>query len=87
VLGDDGSAILYTALGPGDALPTAKRVGTSDVDRVGRALGRLLDPLAREFSVQRIVVAGGDTSSHALGELDIAALTLRLAIRSCMTRF
>src|SRR5262245_37066028 len=62
------------ALGPRDAVVETESNGTGDV---GRTLGRLLDMLAREFSVQRLVVAGGDTSSHALSELDICALTLR----------
>jgi 3-oxoisoapionate kinase len=77
VLNEGGSPILYTALGPGDAVPEAEGGATGDVSRVGQALGRLLNVLAGEFSVQRLVVAGGDTSSHALGELDICALTLR----------
>ncbi len=71
------SPILYTALGPGN-LATARAGG--DDARVGRSLGRLLAWLAREFELGRIVVAAGDTSSHALGELDICALTLRRPI-------
>jgi len=79
VLNEGGSPILYTALGPHDAVAEAERAGqgADHVDRVGRTLGRLLNLLAGEFSLERLVVAGGDTSSHALGELDIYALTLR----------
>jgi uncharacterized protein YgbK (DUF1537 family) len=72
-----GSPIFYTALGPGDA--RASTAGASD-DRVGQALGRLLRLLVDEFGLLRVGVAGGDTSGHALSELDIHALTLRYPI-------
>ncbi len=74
ILRAGGSPILYTALGPQDAQPPREAGGA---DRVGRALGRLLGALTDEFALQRVAVAGGDTASHALGELDIHALTLR----------
>jgi uncharacterized protein YgbK (DUF1537 family) len=76
-LSEGGSPILYTALGAADASPEAESGEAGDVGRVGRALGRLIALLASEFDVERLVVAGGDTSSHALRELDIDALTLR----------
>ena len=69
------SPILHTALGPDSHAPA----GGAD-SRVGRGLGRLLAWLGQEFALGRIVVAGGDTSSHALAELDICALTLRRPI-------
>lgn len=67
------SPILYTALGPEGAL----NAGAGSNDNVGRALGRLLKGLAERSGLRRLVVAGGDTSSHALSELDVFALTLR----------
>lgn len=71
---DEGfSPILYTARGDGDIAATVPGAGAA----VGRALGRLLDRLARQHGLDRVVVAGGDTSSHALDELDVFALTLR----------
>jgi uncharacterized protein YgbK (DUF1537 family) len=74
ILKDGGSPIFYTALGPNGMLAAAN---DHENDRVGRTLGRLLQRLANEHSLMRMAVAGGDTSSHALSELNIYALTLR----------
>jgi 3-oxoisoapionate kinase len=74
------SVVLYTALGPaadkGDALGYA----TEARHRLGRALGRIEVDLVTRAGLSRAVVAGGDTSSHALGEMGIAALTLKLPL-------
>ncbi|MER9581077.1 four-carbon acid sugar kinase family protein [Mesorhizobium sp. M0276] len=74
------SIILYTALGP-----TADR-GT-EIDRqegarhrLGRGLGEILRSLTIEQSLRRVVIAGGDTSSHALGEMGVDALTIRMPL-------
>ncbi|RUW94520.1 four-carbon acid sugar kinase family protein [Mesorhizobium sp. M7A.F.Ca.US.010.02.1.1] len=74
------SVILYTALGP-----TADR-GT-EIDRqegarhrLGRGLGEILRALTIEQSLRRVVIAGGDTSSHALGEMGVDALTIRMPL-------
>lgn len=74
------SVILYTALGP-----SADRGGELDTSsgarhRIGRALGRIQLQLAERAKLARAVVAGGDTSSHALGEMGISALTLRMPL-------
>lgn len=50
-----------------------KRVGTRH--RTGRALGQTLRRLVELQKLERVGIAGGDTSSHALRELDIEALT------------
>lgn len=68
------SPLLYTALGPG----SVQNAGGSDA--AGRALGRMLRVLMDEYPLTRVAVAGGDTSSHALFELDVLALTLRRPI-------
>ena len=66
------SPLLYTALGPpGERVPIAAN------DRVGSALGGLLRRLMDKHRLDRVGVAGGDTSSHALSSLDTVALTLR----------
>jgi uncharacterized protein YgbK (DUF1537 family) len=72
-LQDGRSPILHTALGPDTALAVE---GASN-EAVGRALGRLLRTITEQAGLSRVVVAGGDTSSHALRELGIFALTLR----------
>jgi uncharacterized protein YgbK (DUF1537 family) len=74
------SIILYTALGP-----SADRGGELDTSagarhRIGRALGRIQRQLVGRAGLSRAVVAGGDTSSHALGEMGIAALTLKMPL-------
>jgi uncharacterized protein YgbK (DUF1537 family) len=38
-------------------------------------LGRIQKALIQEGGLKRVVIAGGDTSSHALQELDFTALT------------
>jgi uncharacterized protein YgbK (DUF1537 family) len=72
--------VLYTALGP-----AADRGGELDSaagarHRLGRALGRIQSEIVARAGLVRAVVAGGDTSSHALGEMGIAALTLKMPL-------
>lgn len=74
------SVILYTAMGPGsdqgakiDAAPGARH-------RLGRALGDILRELVKHGGLKRAVIAGGDTSSHALGQLAVDALTVRMPL-------
>jgi 3-oxoisoapionate kinase len=74
-LGRGESPLVHTALGPAtdrgaelDAQPGARHA-------IGRALGHIQHRLVREGRVRRAVIAGGDTSSHALRELDVFALT------------
>jgi uncharacterized protein YgbK (DUF1537 family) len=74
------SVILHTALGP-----SADR--GNDIDRIpgsrhrlGRSLGTILRRLIEIEGPGRAVIAGGDTSSHALKELHIQALTTLLPL-------
>jgi 3-oxoisoapionate kinase len=59
--------VLYTALGT----PT----GSTHDKELGLALGRLLLALVQQTDVRRVVLCGGDTSSHAVQQLDLTALT------------
>ena len=70
------SPLLYTALGAADA---------ADIDghATGRALGRILAALVDRHALGRAVVAGGDTSSHAIKELSIRALELLTPLPGC----
>jgi uncharacterized protein YgbK (DUF1537 family) len=75
---DEGrSVIACTALGPDD-------LGTPAADAephaIGRRLGRLLRDMVTLGGLKRAVVAGGDTSSHALHELDVHALTVAMPL-------
>ena len=69
VLHSGRSLIIYTALGPGDRAPGAGG------EELGQALGRLMRELLTVTGVRRAIVAGGDTSSHAVRQLGISALT------------
>jgi uncharacterized protein YgbK (DUF1537 family) len=62
------SAVLYTALGP---QPMDRRHG----EEFGVALGNRLRELLLVSGVRRVVVAGGDTSTHAVKQLGMDALT------------
>jgi uncharacterized protein YgbK (DUF1537 family) len=65
-------AVLYTALGP----PS----GVTEGEQLGRALGSLLLELVRQTGVRRVVLCGGDTSSHAVQQLNLTALTFAGAL-------
>jgi 3-oxoisoapionate kinase len=75
--------LLYTARGPDDpaiaALGTAiETAGITDVtanSSIGDGLGRMLDQVLRQAALNRAVIAGGDTSSHAALALGVFALT------------
>ena len=80
VLESGSSVIYYTALGP-----SADRGAEIDADPVarhnlGKRLGQILREVVIKAQLNRTIVAGGDTSSHALGQLDVDALTVRLPL-------
>jgi uncharacterized protein YgbK (DUF1537 family) len=76
------SVILYTALGP--ASDIGDQFDADDArSRIGIALGQIQKGLVEQAKLRRAVIAGGDTSSHALRELGIFALTTRLPLPSC----
>lgn len=74
------SPLVYTARGP------ESDVG-AEIDRnpagrhvIGESLGEVLRMLVARHALARGVVAGGDTSSHALRQLGVTALTTRLPL-------
>ncbi|MCX8280111.1 four-carbon acid sugar kinase family protein [Phyllobacterium sp. 0TCS1.6C] len=80
ILKSGRSVILNTALGPSadrgaeiDRIPGARH-------RLGRSLGMILRQLVEREKLPRAVIAGGDTSSHALRELRVEALTTLLPL-------
>jgi 3-oxoisoapionate kinase len=71
------SVIVHSALGP-DSMATPH--ADHEPHAIGRRLGRLLRDMVAHRKLQRAVVAGGDTSSHALRELHVHALTVAMAL-------
>ena len=74
------SVILYTALGP--AADRGAEIDREEGARhkLGRGLGELLRALTVEQKLKRVIIAGGDTSSHALGQMGVDALTVRMPL-------
>ena len=61
--------VVYSSLGP---LPTGV---AARGDTLGRQIGSMLRQIIIETRVRRVVLAGGDTSSHAVSQLGLYALT------------
>ena len=74
------SVILYTALGPQTDQGEAIDAAPEGRHRIGESLGRIQRALVEQAGLTRAVIAGGDTSSHALRQLDILGLTTRLPL-------
>jgi 3-oxoisoapionate kinase len=82
------SAIVFSAEGPDDVSVTgfetiAARagLGRSDAARhVGTALAEVMRRLLDRIDLQRVVVAGGDSSGEVAGALDISALSVAAAM-------
>lgn len=76
------SVLLYTARGPEDPMIAAVRaqvppLGADAVAaRIGEAFGHLARLAFTESALQRLVVAGGDSSSYAMRALGATALTM-----------
>ncbi len=62
------SVVLYTALGP-------QTKDNRHGERFGAALGVQLRRLVVESGVRRVLIAGGDTATHAVKQLELDALT------------
>jgi uncharacterized protein YgbK (DUF1537 family) len=75
--------VIFTARGPDDpsvaALSAAVAAAGASAegvnDRIGRGLGGMLDRIMRTAGIDRGIIAGGDTSSHAALALGVYALT------------
>ncbi len=61
--------VVYSSLGPLPAAVPARG------DTLGRQIGSMLRQIIIETGVRRVVLAGGDTSSHAVSQLGLYALT------------
>ncbi len=74
------SVILFTALGPGADRGAELDRQANARHRIGEGLGAILKRLVLEQRLGRAVIAGGDTSSHALRQLGVDALTVRMPL-------
>ncbi len=68
-LRDGRSTVLYSALGP----PCTGSPASGE--ELGRRMGELLARILAAAPVPRVLLAGGDTSSHAVAQLGLYALT------------
>lgn len=68
-LAGQGKALIHSAEGPLDAAAPAAG------EKLGQALGRVAGQVVRRAGLQRLLFAGGDTSSHGVAQLGIDALT------------
>lgn len=76
------SVILYTALGPASDVGGEFEGQESARRTIGHGLGKIQRALIEQAGLTRAVIAGGDTSSHALGQLGIFALTIKMPLRA-----
>jgi len=76
-LGNGDDVAVFSAEGSDDPSIAAMRQRPDDGNehRIGAALGAILSAAVRAGAAPRAVVAGGDTSSHAMAQLDGYALT------------
>jgi uncharacterized protein YgbK (DUF1537 family) len=80
ILSDGLSPLIHTALGPSSDV--GPRLGSIPDSRkhVGQGLGAILKVVLESSGLRRAIIAGGDSSSHALGQMDIFALTTRMPL-------
>ncbi len=75
------SVVFYSAQGPADPALAAAQASTPEGKQAGQQLGaaqgRLLRSIIERSGVRRICVAGGDTSSAAVRQLGISAMSVR----------
>jgi 3-oxoisoapionate kinase len=74
------SVLVYTALGPTSDVGHKLSVIPNARQLLGEALGFILKQTLQQTNIKRAIIAGGDSSSHALGQLDVFALTTRFPL-------
>ncbi|MBG1232423.1 four-carbon acid sugar kinase family protein [Aestuariivirga litoralis] len=80
LMSEGKSPLIYSASGPSSDQGEALKAIPKGRETLSKTLGSIARKLISEFKLKRLVIAGGDTSSHALGELDIYALTTRFPL-------
>lgn len=77
ILSRGKSPLVHTALGPSTDEGKKLNAILDGRKHIGEGLGAILKAVLETAKLRRAIVAGGDSSSHALGQLDIYALTTR----------
>jgi 3-oxoisoapionate kinase len=77
ILKQGGSPLVYTAMGPAS---DKGALLSGDRGAIGRALGLIAKTCMTQHGLKRLVIAGGDSSSHALAELDVLVLKTRFPL-------
>ena len=87
-LAEGKNLLLHTTIGPDDPIigKTVERIRQLGIDPsetgkiIGRQQGLILRALLEETGIRRVCVAGGDTCSYTLRQLDIHSLELLMPI-------
>lgn len=82
ILSQGQSPLVHTALGPGSDVGVSFGEIPNARQRIGEGLGLILKSLLERTQLKRAIIAGGDSSSHALGQLDVYALQTRYPLTS-----
>jgi 3-oxoisoapionate kinase len=77
VLSEGKSPLVHTALGPSTDLGEQLSTVPNGRKNIGEGLGAILASVVERAGLRRAIVAGGDSSGHALGMLNVFALTTR----------
>ena len=80
LLSTGSSPLVHTALGTASDEGEKLNAITDARRNIGVGLGKILRQVVARTGLRRVMVAGGDSSSHALGQLDIYALTTRMPL-------
>jgi 3-oxoisoapionate kinase len=80
ILDSGRSPLVHTALGPGSDAGASLNAIKDGRRFIGEGLGAILNALVEYSRLRRVIIAGGDSSGHALGQLDIHALTTRMPL-------
>jgi 3-oxoisoapionate kinase len=80
ILSEGKSPLIHTALGPKSDAGEKITAVHNGRRLIGEGLGVILRALVERAALSRVTIAGGDSSSHALGQMDIHALTTRMPL-------
>lgn len=78
ILEQGQSPLIYSALG--SASDKGQELNAMARQLLSSNLGDVAKHCITQFKLKRVVIAGGDTSSHALGQLNISALITRFPL-------